>query len=111
MGISPVLFEQPVREDDWNGLAEVSRVARERYGVHVGADESCQTLFDIQRIVEEDIVDVINIKLAKFGVLGTLRIIDLARNSGLNLAIDSMAETRLATGFAGHLACGLGCFK
>ncbi|XWS30752.1 hypothetical protein CRYUN_Cryun23aG0015900 [Craigia yunnanensis] len=30
---------------------------------------------------------------------------------GLNLMIDSVAETRLATSVAGHLAAGLGCFK
>ncbi|XP_062107427.1 L-Ala-D/L-amino acid epimerase-like [Humulus lupulus] len=111
MGISPVLFEQPVHKDDWNGLAYVGNVARDKYGIHVGADESCQTMNDVQRVVKENVVDFINIKLAKFGVLDTLQVIEVARKSGLNLVIDSMVATRLATGFAGHLACGLGCFK
>ncbi|PON49231.1 Mandelate racemase/muconate lactonizing enzyme/methylaspartate ammonia-lyase [Trema orientale] len=111
MAVSPVLFEQPVHKDDWNGLADVRDVARDKYGINVAADESCQTLIDVQKVVQENIVDFINIKLAKFGVLGTLRVIEMARKSGLNLIIDSMVETRLATGFAGHLACGVGCFK
>ena len=111
MAVSPVLFEQPVDKDNWNGLAYVRDIAREKYGIHVSADEACQTLIDVQKVVQENIVDFINIKLAKFGVLETLQVIELARKSGLNLIIDSMLETRLATGFAGHLASGLGCFK
>ncbi|KAL5571306.1 hypothetical protein UlMin_020903, partial [Ulmus minor] len=111
MDVSPVLFEQPVHEDDWRGLADLSAVARGKYGINVAADESCKTLSDVRKVVEENIVDVINIKLAKFGVLGALQVIDIARKSGLNLVMDSLVETRLATGFAGHLAAGFGCFK
>ncbi|KAH7533934.1 L-Ala-D/L-amino acid epimerase isoform X1 [Ziziphus jujuba] len=111
MNVSPVLFEQPVHRDDWNGLADVSGIARDQFGVTVVADESCQTLKDIEKIVQENITDGINIKLAKFGVLGVLQIVEVGRRSGLNLVIDSMVETRLGTGFAGHLAAGLGCFK
>lgn len=111
MAVRPILFEQPVHKDDWNGLAFVRDVARDKYGIDVAADESCQTLIDVQKVVQENIVDIINIKLAKFGVLGALRVIEIARKSGLNLVIDSLVETRLAIGFAGHLACGLGCFK
>ncbi|KAL5743364.1 hypothetical protein ACOSP7_026212 [Xanthoceras sorbifolium] len=111
MGIAPVHLEQPVHRDDWEGLRDINNVARDVYGVDVIADESCRSLTDVQRVVKENIANVINIKLAKFGVLGTLEIVKFARKSGLNLMIDSMVETRLATGFAGHLAAGLGCFK
>ena len=111
MAVTPILFEQPVHRDDWNGLANVCGIAREKYGIHVSADESCQSLADVQKVVHDDIVDFVNIKLAKFGVLGCLQAIEIARQSGLSLVIDSMVETRLASGFAGHLACGLGCFK
>ncbi|KAF3444302.1 hypothetical protein FNV43_RR13992 [Rhamnella rubrinervis] len=111
MSVSPVLFEQPVHRDDWKGLADVSSIARNKYGVTVIADESCQTFHDIQKVIQENIADGINIKLAKFGVLGSLQIIEAARKSGLKLVMDSMLQTKLATGFAGHLAAGLGCFK
>ncbi|KAL1566438.1 L-Ala-D/L-amino acid epimerase-like [Salvia divinorum] len=111
MEVTPILFEQPVHRDDWKGLGHVSRVARAKYGVSVAADESCRSLEDVKKIVKEDLAHVVNIKLAKMGVLGALEIIDLARESGLDLMIGGMVETRLAMGFAGHLAAGLGCFK
>ncbi|CAL2262305.1 unnamed protein product [Prunus armeniaca] len=111
VGVSPVLFEQPVHRDDWEGLGYVSRIARDKYGVSVAADESCRSLVDVKKIVAENLADVINIKLAKVGVVGALEIIEVAKSSGLTLMIGGMVETRLAMGFAGHLAAGLGCFK
>uniref|UniRef100_A0A5B6YM84 Dipeptide epimerase n=2 Tax=Davidia involucrata TaxID=16924 RepID=A0A5B6YM84_DAVIN len=111
MEVTPVLFEQPVHRDDWEGLAQVSHVAKDKYGVSVAADESCRGLVDVKKIVNENLADVINIKLAKVGVLGALEIIEVARASGLDLMIGGMVETRLAMGFAGHLTAGLGCFK
>lgn len=111
LGVTPVLFEQPVHRDDWEGLGHVTHVAKDKYGVSVAADESCRSLVDVKRIVKGNLVDVINIKLAKVGVIGALEIIEVARDSGLSLMIGGMVETRLAMGFAAHLAAGLGCFK
>ncbi|OMO86958.1 Mandelate racemase/muconate lactonizing enzyme [Corchorus olitorius] len=111
MGVTPVLFEQPVHRDDWEGLGRVSHFAKIKYGISVAADESCRSLADVKKIVEGELADVVNIKLAKVGVLGALEIIEVVRASGLNLMIGGMVETRLAMGFAGHLAAGLGCFK
>ncbi|KAG5057933.1 hypothetical protein JHK86_012929 [Glycine max] len=111
MGLTPVLFEQPVHRDDWDGLRYVGNIARERYGVSVAADESCRSIIDVYKIVEGNVLDVINIKLAKVGVMGALEIIEKAKAAGLDLMIGGMVETRLAMGFAGQLAAGLGCFK
>ncbi|KAG8379382.1 hypothetical protein BUALT_Bualt07G0082800 [Buddleja alternifolia] len=111
MEVTPILFEQPVHRDDWKGLGYVSNVARNKYGVSVAADESCRSLEDVKKIVKENLAHVINIKLAKLGVLEALEIIELAKGSGLDLMIGGMVETRLAMGFAGNLAAGLGCFK
>ncbi|XP_020269715.1 L-Ala-D/L-amino acid epimerase isoform X2 [Asparagus officinalis] len=110
MGVTPKLFEQPVHRDNWDGLRQVSDVAKEKYGVSVAADESCRSVDDAHRIVKGKVAHVINIKLAKSGVLGALEIINVARNAGIRLMIGGMVETRLAMGFAGHLAAGLGCF-
>ncbi|KAI3900524.1 hypothetical protein MKW92_010406, partial [Papaver armeniacum] len=96
MGVTPILFEQPVHRDDWEGLGHVTQL---------------RSLVDVEKIIEGNLADVINIKLAKIGVLGALEIIELARKSGLDLMIGGMVETRLAMGFSGHLAAGLGCFK
>ncbi|GMH21375.1 hypothetical protein Nepgr_023217 [Nepenthes gracilis] len=110
-GVSTVLFEQPVRGDDWEGLGYVTRVAKEKYGVPVAADESCRCIGDAKKIAKEKLADVINIKLAKFGVLGALDIVEVARASGLDLMIGGMVESRLGMGFAAHLAAGMGCFE
>ncbi|XP_062117031.1 L-Ala-D/L-amino acid epimerase isoform X2 [Humulus lupulus] len=111
MSVTPILLEQPVHRDDWEGLGYVSHIARDKYGVSVAADESCRSVSDVKKIVEGDLVDVINIKLAKVGVVGALEIIEIAKASGLKLMIGGMIETRLAMGFSGHLAAGLGCFQ
>ncbi|WOG93581.1 hypothetical protein DCAR_0312867 [Daucus carota subsp. sativus] len=111
MKLTPALFEQPVHKDDWEGLGRVTKIAKEKYGVSIAADESCRGLADLKKIVEENLADVINIKLAKLGVLGALEVIELALASGLHLMIGGMVETRIAMGFAGNLAAGLGCFK
>ncbi|XP_008673297.2 L-Ala-D/L-amino acid epimerase-like isoform X1 [Zea mays] len=111
MGVTPVLFEQPVHRDDWDGLRDVTSVAMEKYKVAVAADESCRSLLDAQKIIDGNLAHVINIKLAKLGVLGALEIIDAARKANIALMIGGMVETRIAMGFAGHLAAGLGCFS
>jgi L-alanine-DL-glutamate epimerase-like enolase superfamily enzyme len=111
MCVTPVLFEQPVHRDDWEGLRDVSIVAMEKYKVAVAADESCRSLLDAQKIINGNLAHVINIKLAKLGVLGALEIIDAARKANVALMIGGMVETRIAMGFAGHLAAGLGCFR
>lgn len=110
-GVTPILFEQPVHRDDWKGLQDVTNFSRETDGISVIADESRRSLTDKDQIANENRVNVINVKLAKFGVLGTLKVVDFANEAGLDLMIDGMTETRLATGFAAHLAAGLGCFK
>ncbi|CAN6445946.1 unnamed protein product [Victoria cruziana] len=111
LGVAPMLFEQPVHRDDWDGLGHVSKVAKEKYGVSVAADESCRSILDVKTIIYGNLADVINIKIAKFGVIGALEIIEAAKGAGLALMIGGMVETRLAMGFSGHLAAGLGCFK
>ncbi|CAO2204755.1 unnamed protein product [Urochloa humidicola] len=111
IGVTPVLFEQPVHRDDWEGLRDVSIVSMEKYKVAVAADESCRSLLDAQKIIHGNLAHVINIKLAKLGVLGALEIIDAARKANVALMIGGMVETRIAMGFAGHLAAGLGCFS
>lgn len=111
MGVTPVLFEQPVHRDDWEGLGYVNQIAKDKYGVSIAADESCRNLDDAKRIVKQNLAGVVNIKLAKSGFLGALEVIELVKDSGLDLMIGGMVETRLAMGFAGHLAAGMGCFK
>jgi L-alanine-DL-glutamate epimerase-like enolase superfamily enzyme len=106
-GIAPALFEQPVARDDWEGLGRVTSEG----GVPVAADESCRSPQDALRIAREGLADVLNIKLAKCGVVGALEIAAIARAAGLGLMIGGMVETRLAMGFGAHFAAGHGGFE
>nr|TKR90345.1 hypothetical protein D5086_0000234600 [Populus alba] len=100
-----------VHRDDWEGLGHFTHIVKGKYGVCVAADESCHNLVDAKIIITGNLADVVNIKLAKVGIVGGLEIIVEARTSGLDLMIGGMVETRLAMGFTGHLAAGFGCFK
>jgi L-alanine-DL-glutamate epimerase-like enolase superfamily enzyme len=106
-GLEPALFEQPVPRDDWAGLGRVTREG----GVPVAADESCRTPQDALRIAQEQLAPVLNIKLAKAGVVAAIEIAAIARAAGLGLMIGGMVETRLGMGFSAHLAAGLGGFE
>jgi L-alanine-DL-glutamate epimerase-like enolase superfamily enzyme len=105
-GIEPALFEQPVAREDWDGLGRVTREG----GVAVAADESCRSPEDALRIAREGLATVLNIKLAKAGVVAALEIAAIAKAAGLGLMIGGMVETRLGMGFAAHFAAGLGGF-
>jgi L-alanine-DL-glutamate epimerase-like enolase superfamily enzyme len=74
--LSPVLFEQPVARDDWNGLHQVATEAFDRFGVLVAADESCRSMEDVTRIVKSKLAHVVNIKLCKMGILVALEVPD-----------------------------------
>lgn len=106
-GLQPALLEQPVAPEDWDGLGRLAREA----GVPVAADESCRSPADALRIAESGFAQVINIKLAKCGVIHALDIAAIARAAGIGLMIGGMVETRLAMGFSAHFAAGLGGFE
>jgi L-alanine-DL-glutamate epimerase-like enolase superfamily enzyme len=106
-GIDLTLLEQPVRREDLAGM----RYVREHCSVPVGADESVFTPEDAIRVVREGAADVINIKVAKAGMLGALDIASIARSANLGLMIGSMMESKIGLAGSVHLACGLGCFS
>lgn len=105
-GVEPALFEQPVARDDWEGLGRVTSVG----GVPVAADESCRSPQDALRIARGGLASVLNIKIAKCGVVAALEIAAIARAAGLGLMIGGMVETRIAMGFGAHFAAGHGDF-
>ncbi|RYU57357.1 dipeptide epimerase [Methylolobus aquaticus] len=105
-GIEPALLEQPVPREDWDGLGRLAREA----GVPVAADEACRNPAEALRIVRGSLAQVINIKLAKCGVVQALEIAALTRTAGIGLMIGGMVETRLAMGFSAHFAAGVGGF-
>ena len=93
--------EQPVPEDDLEGLAFV----RSHGGVPVMADESVHTLRDAHRLIASGAVDLIGIKLIKTGGLMPARhIADLAEACGVGCVLISPFDTELGVAAAAQLA-------
>jgi L-alanine-DL-glutamate epimerase-like enolase superfamily enzyme len=106
LGITPILFEQPVPKDDWDGM----RWLAQRSPVPICADESVVTASDALRVVREGAAHAINIKLMKSGIAESLRIIAIAQTAHLQLMVGAMVETELGLTAAAHLAAGTGGF-
>ena len=100
------LLEQPVAASDVAGLKYV----RERAGMPVFADEAARTVPEVLRLLREDAVDGVNVKLMKSGIGGALAIIALCRASGKKLMLGCMLETGLGIAAAALIAAGTGAF-
>lgn len=97
MGVAFV--EQPLHPHDDEGL----RLLRRRSRLPIVADESCETVADIPRLLGA--VDGINIKLAKAGSLReALRMVQVARAHGLLVMLGCMLESSLGIAAAVQLA-------
>lgn len=107
LNLKLILFEQPLPREDWNGMAELAKFSP----VPLCADEAVRALEDVQRIVDLQMAQVINIKLMKCGVSESLKMIALAKQNGLKLMIGGMVESILAMTFSAHLAYGTGSFE
>ena len=105
-GVKMDLFEQPVWSDDFDGL----RFVRQRSGIPICADESAKTRFDALRLIREECVDYINIKLMKSGISDALAIVELARSAHVGLMIGCMSESGVGIAQSVHFACGTGAF-
>jgi len=104
--------EQPVRKEDFAGLRRV----REVTGLPVMADESLCSLADARRLLEEDAVDIFNIRLGKCGgFLGSLRLSDLAAEHGLSCHLGTLVgETGIlsrASEIFGSCVEGFACLE
>ncbi len=105
--IRPLLLEQPVHKDDYEGL----RYVTQHTTVPIAADESASNAATVVRLLTLGAVNVVNIKLMKTGILEALDIAALCRVNHIGLMIGAMMESRLATSAAAHLAAGLGGFS
>ncbi|HET8840404.1 MAG TPA: dipeptide epimerase [Ktedonobacteraceae bacterium] len=105
--IHPLLMEQPVHKDDYEGL----RYVTQHTTIPVAADESATDAASVARLLNMGAVNVVNIKLMKAGILEALDIAALCRATHTGLMIGAMIESRLAIAAAAHLAAGLGGFS
>ena len=105
--IRPLLMEQPVHKDDYEGL----RYVTEHTSVPVAADESASNAASVARLIKMGAVNVVNIKLMKAGIVEALDIAALCRATNTQLMIGAMIESRLAIAAAAHFVAGLGGFS
>lgn len=91
---APVWIEQPIRADDFVGLAEVRRAT----GIAQMADEGVHGARDGLRIAELRAADLVNVKLMKTGgITGAMRLIAVCEAAGLRCMVGSMVESTVAT--------------
>jgi L-alanine-DL-glutamate epimerase-like enolase superfamily enzyme len=94
------LVEQPVAKDNIEGMGEVQA----QVTVPVVADESLQSLADVERLAAVG-VQGINLKLMKVGGISPgLAILYRARQLGLRVMLGCMVETSLGVTAMAHLA-------
>lgn len=105
-GVDISVFEQPVSMFDIDGL----RYVRWNSPFPVAADESARTKFDVLRLIKEEAVDYVNIKLMKSGISDALAIIEMARAANLRLMLGCMSESSLGVNQSVHFALGTGAF-
>lgn len=104
--INVAVFEQPVHYQDLDGL----KFVRFHSPFPVAADESAKTKFDVYRLIKNEVVDYINIKLMKSGISDALAIVEMAKASGVRLMIGCMGESSLGISQSVLFSLGTGAF-
>lgn len=105
--IRPLMLEQPVHKDDYEGL----RYVTQHTNVPIAADESVSSAAQAARLIAMGAVNVINIKLMKSGFVEGMDIAALCRANHIELMVGAMMESRLAISAAAHFVAGLGSFR
>ncbi|QTA37758.1 dipeptide epimerase [Thermosipho ferrireducens] len=105
-GIDISVFEQPVVASDIEGLKYI----RFNSTYPVAADESARSKYDVYRLIKEEAVDFINIKLMKSGISDALAIIEMTKTANLQLMIGCMGESSLGINQSVNIALGTGAF-
>jgi len=96
-------FEQPVPQDKMEDL-----VALRKKGVRVCADESVVNEESLERAIDLEAVDIINIKLMKCGGIGTaVEMAGMAGDAGLEIMMGCMGDIGVSIAAAAHFACGI----
>ena len=105
--IRPLMMEQPVHKDDYEGL----RYVTQHTTVPIAADESAYSAASVAHLIAMGAVNVVNIKLMKCGFVEAMDIAAVCRASHVQLMIGAMMESRLAISAAAHFVAGLGGFR
>lgn len=103
-GVTLAMIEQPVAASDVHGMADI----RSALTVPIGADEAVFTPADAMTICRNDAADVLNLKLAKSGLLDNAAIAAVARAADREVMIGCMLESAVGVHASAHLVSGLG---
>ncbi len=98
----PISFiEQPVDRYDIEGLKYI----KQRTSIPILADESIFSPNDARKLLEEEAVDLINIKLDKCGGISkALEIADICKDYDVECMVGCMLEGAISVGAATHVA-------
>ncbi|HJT55972.1 MAG TPA: dipeptide epimerase [Ktedonobacteraceae bacterium] len=105
--IRPMMMEQPVPKEDYEGL----RYVTQHTSVPIAADESAYSAANVAHLIAMGAANVVNIKLMKCGIVEALDIAAVCRATHTQLMIGAMMESRLAISAAAHFVAGLGGFR
>ena len=105
--IRPLMLEQPVHKDDYEGL----RYVTQHSSVTIAADESAYSAANVAHLIAMGAVNCVNIKLMKSGFVEALDIAAVCRANHVQLMVGAMMESRLAISAAAHFVAGLGGFR
>ncbi|PGS51613.1 dipeptide epimerase [Bacillus sp. AFS041924] len=95
------LIEQPVQAGNIEGL----KFVKQNVKTPIMADESLFSPEDAVRLIKEDAVDLLNIKLMKTGgIRRAMQIADIAERANIPCMIGSMMETSVSVIAAAHIA-------
>lgn len=100
-GMSIEFCEEPIPRWDFMNLATV----REAVRIPIMADESCSDHHDLERLINLDACDYVNIKLGKSGGLhNAMKMIRLAEKAGMKIQVGGFVESRLGFTASANLA-------
>ena len=104
-GLAIELVEQPVAGWDLDGLAWVS----DRVSTPILADEAVFSPRDLVEVIRRRAADLVNVKLAKCGGLGSARtLLWIAEEHGMGTIVGSMMESPVGVAAAASLAAAYG---
>lgn len=97
-------IEQPLPRRNLEGL----RILRQRCGVPIMADESCQTLRDAYDLARAEAADVWNVYVVEAGgIMAAAQIFALAAAVDIPCILGSQAEMGIGTAACAHLAAAM----
>jgi L-alanine-DL-glutamate epimerase-like enolase superfamily enzyme len=95
------LIEQPVKKDKLDELKKITQYSK----IPIVADESCFNIDEVKNIVQNNIADIINIKLMKCGgVTKAIEILEYCEAKRVPVMMGSMLEGPISIAYASTLA-------